>query len=84
MRKLAALCKPEFPREQLRNSRGRSGRVVGCRFVFADEKRTRADRTRLTVRPRPTFCIPVEVSGSSSCCYAGPPVGVTKVPSCSR
>src|SRR5258708_28905087 len=29
--------KSAFLREQLGNSRGRSGRVVGCRLVFADE-----------------------------------------------
>ena len=50
-----ATRKSAFLREQLRNSRCRSGRVVGCRFVFAGEKRTHSDRTRLTLRSRPTF-----------------------------
>jgi RNA polymerase-binding transcription factor DksA len=33
-----ATRKSAFLREQLRNSRCRSGRVVECRFVFAGEK----------------------------------------------
>jgi hypothetical protein len=46
-----------FPREQLGNSRSRSDRVVGCRFVFAAENRTHSDRTRLTRRSRPTSLV---------------------------
>ena len=46
--------KSAFLREQLGNNRPRSGRVVGCRFVFAADNPIRSDRTRLTVRPRST------------------------------
>jgi len=54
--------KSAFLREQLGNSRARSGSVAGCRFVFAEEKRTHSDRTRLTVRPRPTAHLEYEKS----------------------
>src|SRR5216684_1345417 len=37
-RRPCATRKSAFLREQLGNSRCRSGRVVGCRFVFAGEK----------------------------------------------
>jgi hypothetical protein len=35
--RLSATYKSAFLREQLGNSHPRSGRVVGCRFVFAAE-----------------------------------------------
>ena len=59
-----AVCdrKLAFLREQLGNSRGRSGRVVACCFVFASEKRIRSDRTRLTRRSRPTHLVSSSVS----------------------
>ena len=49
-----ATRKSAFLREQLGNNRPRSGRVVGCRFVFAADNPIRSDRTRLTRCPRPT------------------------------
>jgi hypothetical protein len=45
-----ATRKSAFLREQLGNNRPRSGRVVGCRFVFAADNPIRSDRTRHTVR----------------------------------
>ncbi len=71
-----ATRKSAFLREQLGNNRPRSGRVVGCRFVFAADNPIRSDRTRLTV--------PFDHLASLVCPIPVKPTGAASVPAGSQ
>ena len=71
-----ATRKSAFLREQLGNNRPRSGRVVGCRFVFAADNPIRSDRTRLTVR--------ADHLASLTCPIPEKPTGAASIPPVSQ